>query len=50
TRAGSNKGRTTNIPSFPISCGKDAPKAICWITSLFHSFKTHLHTLVLDHD
>ncbi|KAF8439492.1 hypothetical protein L210DRAFT_986555 [Boletus edulis BED1] len=50
TKTGPNKGKPHTIPSFPISGGKEAPKAIRWLTSLFHSFKTHLHALALEPD
>lgn len=48
TKGGPNQGKTFSIATIPIVCNKDASKAIRWIVSLFHSFKTHLNPFVLD--
>ena len=39
------------VPTAPIHCGSDAPKAVKWMVSVFHSFKSSLikeHSLSLD--
>ena len=42
TKAGPNAGKTFSVPTIPISCGKNSPKAIQWMVSSFHAFKSQL--------
>ncbi|KAG6373281.1 hypothetical protein JVT61DRAFT_6400 [Boletus reticuloceps] len=39
---GPDKDQTSQAPTFPISCGKDDPKAVHWVCHIFHSFRAHL--------
>ena len=48
TKAGSNQGKTFSVPTIPITCEKDAHKALHWTVSLFHFFKFHLNPEALD--
>lgn len=48
TKAGPNVGKTFSVPTISIACKKDASRAIQWIVSLFHSFKSHLNPEALD--
>ena len=41
-RAGPRAGTTLTVPTVPIHCSSDAHKAIKWIVSVYHSFKTSL--------
>ena len=42
TRAGPRAGKSFQVPSVPTACGRDSPKAIQWIVSIFHAFKAQL--------
>jgi len=42
TRAGPSTGKSFQVPTVPIVCRKDSPKAIQWLVSAFHSFKSQL--------
>ncbi|KAI6030786.1 hypothetical protein F5J12DRAFT_779844 [Pisolithus orientalis] len=44
---GPHAGKIHPVPTVPITCGKDSPKAIQWIVSVFHSFKSQLTPLAL---
>ena len=46
-KAGPNAGKSFTIPSVPTLCGKDSPKVILWIVSIFHVFKSQLNTQAL---
>ncbi|KAI5982899.1 hypothetical protein EDC04DRAFT_2915169 [Pisolithus marmoratus] len=48
TKDGPNKGKSFQVPTVPIVCEKTAPRAICWLVAVFHSFKTHLNPVALD--
>jgi len=48
TKAGPNGGKTFSVPTVLTSCGKDSPKAIQWIVSILHSFKSQLAPQALD--
>ena len=48
TKAGPRAGKSFLVPTVPISCPKDSPKAIHWILSIFHAFKLQLAPQVLD--
>ncbi|KAI6006361.1 hypothetical protein EDC04DRAFT_2611516 [Pisolithus marmoratus] len=50
TKDGPNKGKSFQVPMVPIICEKTAPRAICWLVTVFHLFKTHLHPVALDTD
>ena len=42
TRPGPRAGKSFQVPSVPTACGRDSPKAIQWIVSIFHAFKAQL--------
>ncbi|KIM58436.1 hypothetical protein SCLCIDRAFT_128267 [Scleroderma citrinum Foug A] len=48
TKAGPNAGKSFNVLFVPTSCGKDSPRVIQWIVSVFHAFKSQLAPLALD--
>ena len=48
TKAGPNAGKSFNVLSVPTSCGKDSPRVIQWIISIFHAFKSQLAPPALD--
>ena len=41
-KASPNAGKSFAIPIVPTSCLKDSPKAIQWVVSIFHAFKSQL--------
>ncbi|KAI5986469.1 hypothetical protein EDD15DRAFT_2373174 [Pisolithus albus] len=49
-KAGPNRGKAFQVPTTPIACDKTASKAVQWIVSVFHSFKTHLNPIAIDPD
>ena len=42
-RAGPRAGMTLTVPTIPIHCSSDSHKAIKWIVSVFHLFKSFLN-------
>jgi len=48
TKAGPNAGKSFAVPTVPTSCPKDSPKAVHWIVSIFHAFKSQLAPQALD--
>ena len=48
TKSGPCAGKSFSIPTVPTACSKDSPKAICWIVSNFHAFKSQLAPCTLD--
>ena len=42
TRAGPRAGKSFQVPLVPTACGRDSPKAIQWIVTIFHAFKAQL--------
>jgi len=48
TKAGPNAGKSFAVPTVPTSCPKDSPKAVLWIVSIFHAFKSQLTPQALD--
>ena len=48
TKAGPKAGKIFTIPTVPTSCGKDSPRAVHWIVSIFHAFKSQLAPCALD--
>ena len=50
TKAGPKAGKSFKVPTVPTSCGKDSHRAIQWIVSIFHAFKSQLAPLALDAD
>ncbi|KAI6094261.1 hypothetical protein EDD16DRAFT_1720259 [Pisolithus croceorrhizus] len=47
-RAGPNEGKSFQVPTILIACGKTAPRAMKWIVAVFHSFKAHLSPAAID--
>ncbi|KIM64579.1 hypothetical protein SCLCIDRAFT_23316 [Scleroderma citrinum Foug A] len=47
-KAGPKAGKSFTVPTVPTSCRKDSPKAIMWIVSIFHAFKSQLTPCALD--
>jgi len=47
-KAGPNAGKSFAVPTVPTSCPKDSPKAVHWIVSIFHAFKSQLAPQALD--
>ena len=50
TKAGPKAGTSFKVPTVPTSCGKDSHRAIQWIVSIFHAFKSQLAPSALDVD
>ena len=48
TKAGPKAGKSFHVPTVPTSCGKDSHRAIHWIVSIFHAFKSQLALQALD--
>ena len=42
TRAGPRAGKSFQVLSVPTVCGRDSPKAIQWVVTIFHAFKAQL--------
>ncbi|KAI6013715.1 hypothetical protein BKA83DRAFT_19144 [Pisolithus microcarpus] len=45
---GPNKGKSYQVPTTPIVCEGDAPRAVQWIVTVFHLFKAHPNPLTVD--
>ncbi|KAI6009955.1 hypothetical protein EDC04DRAFT_2610429 [Pisolithus marmoratus] len=50
TKDSPNTGNSFQVPTIPITCDKAAPKAICWMAAVFHSYKAHLNPIAIDKD
>jgi len=48
TKADPNAGTSFQVPTVPTLCPKDSPKAIHWIVSIFHVFKSQLAPQALN--
>ncbi|KIM55255.1 hypothetical protein SCLCIDRAFT_30499 [Scleroderma citrinum Foug A] len=48
TKAGPRAGKTFTVPTVPTACSKGSPKAVHWIVSIFHAFKTQLAPAALN--
>ena len=48
TKAGPCTGKSFSVPTVPTACRKDSPKAIHWIISIFHTFKSQLAPCTLN--
>ncbi|KAI6003554.1 hypothetical protein EDC04DRAFT_2908180 [Pisolithus marmoratus] len=48
TKDGPNTGKSFQVPTVPVVCEKTAPRAVCWLVAVFHSFKTHLNPVAID--
>ncbi|KAI5984490.1 hypothetical protein EDD15DRAFT_2201225 [Pisolithus albus] len=47
---GPNKGKSFQVPTTPVACAKNAPRAVRWMVAVFHSFKAHLNPVAVDAD
>jgi len=47
-KAGPNAGKSFTVATVLTLCPKDSPKAVHWIVSIFHAFKSQLAPQVLD--
>ncbi|KAI5984510.1 hypothetical protein EDD15DRAFT_2375165 [Pisolithus albus] len=50
TKDGPNKGKSFSVPTIPVACERNAPKAVRWMVSVFHLFKAHLNPIAIDTD
>ncbi|KAI5981239.1 hypothetical protein EDD15DRAFT_2380030 [Pisolithus albus] len=50
TKDGRNKGKSFQVPTTPVACAKNAPRAVRWMVAVFHSFKAHLNPIAIDAD
>ena len=48
TKAGPKAGKSFHVPTVPTSCGRDSHRAIQWIVSVFHAFKSQLAPQALN--
>ncbi|KAI5991832.1 hypothetical protein EDD15DRAFT_2368584 [Pisolithus albus] len=48
TKDGPNKGKSFQVPTTPVACAKNAPRAVRWMVAVFHSFKAHLNPVAID--